>query len=234
MAIANTFHRAATVDRAVAIHGDVRHTQVNPKHAFNVDWLRRLDIADRQKVERAANVGQIGFTMPRLEQGPLARTTHERDRLPAVKRPDRHGWLFQVPTQDTVIVGDAPIWSEGALMLAVQLVGVGNFADTAYGQLRGKPECLTNVGIRQFVEVKLLEGLGLPCGCADAVARGIGPFKRALQGVGLLRRWKEFELGDQLHSFIVLKGCDMYRHERKEDGRIPPPPKERRSPALLL
>jgi hypothetical protein len=38
--------------------------------------------------------------------------------------------------------------------------------------------------------------------------------KRALHGVGLFRRGKELQLGDQLHTFIVLKGCDMYRHNR--------------------
>ncbi len=66
--------------------------------------------------------------------------------------------------------------------------------------------------VGQFVEVKLLEGLGLPCGCADAVTRGIGLFKRAPERVGLFRRRKEFELGDQFHAFSVLKGCVMYRH----------------------
>ncbi len=214
MPIAHAFDRSATMNCAVAINRDIRDTQVNPEHPFNVKCLRRLHVTDRQKVEGTAKVGQICFTVPGLKQGPLALTTHEGDRLPAVKRPDRHGWLVEVPTQDAVIVGDAPSWPEGALAVAIQFVAIGNFADTAHSHLGGKAECFANVGIGQFVEVKLLEGLGLPGGCADAITCGISLFKRLLQGVGLFRRGKELQLGDQLHPFIVLKGCDMNRHKQ--------------------
>lgn len=217
MAIPDCFDYLAAMGRAVAINRDIRDTHIDTEHPFNINRLRRLHVADRQKVEHITNVGQICFTVPSLEQGPLALTTRERDRLPAIKRPDRHGWRFEGPTQDAVIVGDAPGWTEGALAFAIQLVAIGNLTDTPHDHLRGKTERLPSVGIGQLVELKLSEGLSIPGGCADAVTRGVGPFKRAHQGVGLFRRWQEFQLGDQLHLYIILKVCDTYRYDNRNE-----------------
>lgn len=204
MPVAHAFDCATTVDRAVAIHGDVRDAHIDAEHPFNVDWLRGFNVADRYQIERAVHQREIGFTVPRLEQCPLALTTHERDRLPAVKRPDRHGRIFQVPTQDAIIVGDAADGIEGVLGIVVQLVAIGNFGKAADDHLCRQAVLISDASIDQLLKLKLAEGLRIPGHTAHIVAGSISPFKRALQGVGLIVCRKELQLGDQFHIVNIL------------------------------
>ena len=62
----------AAVHGGVTIDGDVRHAQINPKHAVN--FLRRRLVHDThgQQVERAVAIDQIGFALARGKQDDLA------------------------------------------------------------------------------------------------------------------------------------------------------------------
>src|SRR5262249_17939924 len=89
------------------------------------------------------------------------------------------------------------------LGFAVELVGVGDFGDTAHGQLGRKAKGLAHRAVGQPMDGELPKRLSRKGDLADVVACGIGRFKRALEGIGVLRRWQELELNGQSHSMIV-------------------------------
>jgi hypothetical protein len=59
--------------------------------------------------------------------------------------------------REAVIVGNRAVWLERALCLAIQLVGIRDFGNTAHRQLRCKAERLAHVLIGQLVDGKLTE-----------------------------------------------------------------------------
>ena len=220
MPVANILDRPAAMNRTVTVNGDVAHTEVYAQRALNVDRLGFFHVADRKQVKRVVDKGEIGFTMPRLEQLPLTLATCERDVQSSSNRPDRHGPPVHLPRQDAVIVGNCAVWSEGPLSSAVKLVGVGNLGDTPDGQLCRQPEGGSNVAVDKFVERELTEGASVPSNTTDRVTGSIGSFKRALQGLRLFGCWLKLQLCAQFHDFIVLNTCDIYCHTRKEDRRF--------------
>lgn len=71
MAVAHGVHHAAAVDRAVRIAGDVRHTQINPKHVVNVLRIGFFHVARYQQIPVPAMEQQITFTVSGCKHPPL-------------------------------------------------------------------------------------------------------------------------------------------------------------------
>ena len=75
MPIAYALDRVATIDRTIAVGGDVGHAQVNPKQIMNVLWSGLRYDARCQQIPCAASVKKVSFAPTGLEQAYLAHTT---------------------------------------------------------------------------------------------------------------------------------------------------------------
>lgn len=203
MAIADVFDVRSVDGIAVTGCNDIRDAQINTDHTFNVNRLWCFNIARRQQVERAIDVGKVGFAAPRLQQFPLPLSAHKRDRLPSIRCPDRHATVMQIPRQNAIIVGNAAMFSKPALAPTIRLVRVGNFCNRSNNHLRCQPKRIFDVVIAQAVQIKLLERLRFPRRCTYAITRSIDRLHRLEQRSMLVRRWVQFNLGDELHIMNV-------------------------------
>src|SRR6266511_559765 len=213
MPIPNTLDGAATVDRTVAIRGDVPHTEIDPKHVVNVLRIGFLYLTGCQQIPVAAMVDQIGFAHAGLKQLHLALTSDKGDRQASQKRPDRHRWLVQVPRENAVIIGDGGEWAEGALGLLVELVAVAYFGKRTNNHLRRQAERLSHILIDQLLKCKFAKGAHFPRHPTDVVACSIGRLKRVTQSVSLIGRRLQFQLCGQFH---ILNYRTKERHMQPE------------------
>lgn len=193
----------AAVENTVRVSGDILDSEVDAKHAFNIFGRRLLNLAIRHEVKSPLNIGKVGFTLPGLEQASLVVPTDKRNRLTPCKGPDGHGFLVETPAKNPVVVGDGAGWLEGALVLLVELVGVGNFGDTTNNHLCRKTRGSPHFVIAGTVERPLPERLMLPSPCTNLVADSISFGKCIAQCLSLLRRRSQFNFGRQFHSYII-------------------------------
>ncbi len=211
IALARAFNCCAAIRLAVAIGADVHDTEVNTQRPVNIIGRWFLNITRRKEVELSVDIRKVGFTTPRLQQFPLALTTHKRNGLPTAYRPNTDRRRVHIPRQDTVIVGNSPVWGERALHLAVNFVRIGNFGDLADNHLCRQARRCLDVVVHQTMHIKLLERLCVPCRLADGVADSVRLFQCLQQGRVLVRRGQQFELGDQLHSMIIQQPERLYK-----------------------
>ncbi len=212
VALADPFNPCAAVGFAVAVGGKVHDPKIDTDDPFNIQRRGFFHVADRQQVKLTIDVGEVGFAFAGVQEFHLPHARNKRDGLSAVHRPDRNGRCVQVPTQNAIIIGDAAMWLEYTHGLAIQLVRIRHFAQAAYRQLCRQPKRFAARLVAELVQIELPEGLRVPRGLAHGVARGVRNFQRSQQSRVLIGRWFQFELGDQFHSFIVLKPCDTYSH----------------------
>src|SRR5690606_31763088 len=79
VAVANAIDVAGGMKLAVAVNGDVRHTQVNTQRAVHVNRIGFLYVAGSEQVELAPMEDQIAFSLPGLEQRKLVRSGGKGD-----------------------------------------------------------------------------------------------------------------------------------------------------------
>ena len=206
--LAIVFDHLSRHDVAVTGRGDVRHAEVHAQGGFHIAQFGIGDLARRQQEEHPVEKHEIGFPLPGDQQFKLARACPKRDRLATVQRPERDFPSFQLPRQDTVIVGDAAQRLEGALHCTVQAVGIRHLRQTADHHLRRQAEAFLRLIIRQVLHPVAVEGLRLEYAGADVVARGIRLLKRLLEGGMLVGRRVEAHLRNQFH---VMKYCTEVR-----------------------
>jgi hypothetical protein len=217
--IANTFDGTAAVNRAIAISGDVRHTQIDPKHVVNILWIGFVYLTGRQQIPVAAMVDQIGFTHPRVEQPHLALTSDEGDRQPPFQCPDRHRRFKQVPRENAVIVGNSGKRTKGALCLLAEFVGIAYFRKRADDDLCRQSKYFSHMWVAQLLERKLAKCLRFPGDSADVVAGGVGRLKYMPKGISLLRRRQQLQLCDQFH---ILNCRTKERHMQPQSAAFLP------------
>jgi len=221
VAVADVVHGAAAVPHSVAVGGDVDNTQVHAQEVVNLLGGRLVHFADLMQVELATAVDQICLALHKRQQSKLALARDERDGLPPADRPDAHGLLGQLPSQDALVVGDAAVRVKHALPLAIELVGVRNLRQQADGHLSGQLVSLAHSVVAGVVQIVLAKGLGLPGDFAHVVRRCVRRFQRAAQQFGLPWFGLELDLSNQFHSAqhstIVLKVQNL-----KGESRLPP------------
>jgi len=188
MAIPNAFDRAAAVDRAVAISGDVGHAQIDPKYVVDVDRVRRFDLGSRKEIPVAAHEHQIALAAPKHKQLPRLFAAHKRDGLPLIERPDRNRRIRQCKRENTIIIGDCGCRAKCAFRARVKLVGVAYFCQCADDHLRRQVECFAHILIAQLLKRKLAKSARLPRHVTDVVACRVRGFKRASERIGLIGR----------------------------------------------
>jgi hypothetical protein len=207
MALTILFNRGAREVLAVTGSGDVGHAHIDAKKAINIGGVGRFFFAGSKQVELATNQAKVCFTVLTLQQVSLVVAANEGDSFPASQCPDANELLVGVPTEDSIIVGDAAMQLEGALRFLVQLVPVRNFGDAPHDQLGGQPKVRTNVGVDKLVQVVLSEGLLFPSNIAYLVARFVRPFKRKHQEIVLMFGWLKLHFRRQFHGYI---GAQMF------------------------
>jgi hypothetical protein len=158
---------------AVRVNCQVDDTHINSKRAVNVKQVGLVDITGGKQGELPVDQAQIRFTTSGCQQRLLALAAHKPDRLSLVHCPDRDVRTFQVPGEVPVIKGNCRRGLEGALVFAIQLVGIGDFGDAAYRQLRANLERLAHVLIDQLLQGELAKGAGCPGNGADVGAAAL-------------------------------------------------------------
>ncbi len=216
VALAHLFNLRPAVRFAVAIRRKVYDAQINADHAHTIRRSRLGHMTDGKEVERALDVGKICFTFTSVQKFPLPASRNKRNGLSAVHRPDRYARFVRVPAQNAIIVGNAAMRPEGPLDLAIQLVRIGHFPETAHHKLGRQAKQLAGRRVAAFMQIELPERLRVPRRFAHGVARGVRHFQRLQQHCRLFRRWLQFELGDQFHGCIVLNPCGTYSHTSEE------------------
>src|SRR5262245_38808364 len=84
--------------------------------------------------------------------------------------------------------------------LAVELVGIGDFGNTANRKLGGQVEGLAHGLIRQAMDGELAKRRALPGQLADVITGSVGCLKCALERMGLFRRREQLDGSGQSHT----------------------------------
>ena len=201
MPIAYVLDRAPAVDGTIAINRNVGHTQIDTQHIVNINRIGSFNLGSREQIPVTTHEGKIAFTATEGQQRTLARTTDERDRLPAIESPDRN--RRALVCQNAFIKRDRAKWSKGATRLLIQLVGIRHFGDTTDGELGSNAKGFARRAIGQPMDGELPKRSGVPCDLANIVAGRVGGFKRALQRIRLLGCGQEFQLDRQSHNMSI-------------------------------
>jgi len=232
MAIAHVLDCLPRKDFPIAIDRDIRHAQIETENIFHVDWLRCFNVASGKQVPVATHKGQVGFAASSRKQRPLTLTTHKGNGLTLIKSPDRDGSIGHGKRENAFVVGDCSQRSKRTLCLAIQLIGICDFGDTAHRQLGREPEGLAHIAIGEPVNWELTKGACGPGDLADEIAGSVSPLKRALEGISLFRRREEFQLNGQSHATNIAQGERLCQRLSSTSGRrnirrssIPLPPK---------
>lgn len=107
--------------------------------------------------------------------------------------------------QDSGIVTDAAMSSELSLLLMVELVRIGNLADTADNHLSREIELLTHIVITKVMYLELTESLVLPCDVGNVGTRLIGFFHCLKKKRPLLIGRENLYFQHQFHTANILK-----------------------------
>src|SRR6266542_3093184 len=193
-------YRLSAVAFALTIRGKVDDAQVNPKHTVNCLLVRLRHVTDCQQIERATVVGQIAFTLARLQQRALMLACAVGDVLAARERPNRYGVEFGIPRQVAVVEGKGAMRLERALGLPIQLVCIGNFSNTANEDLRAQAEGGFTVVVDEFLERVPSKLTRLPCDSTNRITGGIRFGQSCQECRVLFRRGVQFDLRDKLHT----------------------------------
>jgi len=218
MPIANILDCLAGVDFPITISCDAIHAQVNPKHAFHVDWFGCLNLGGGEQVPLTTHERQISFAASECKQLSLAFAAHERDFLSPLERPDRDSGVLMGVRQNALIIGNRAVGLKRALSLSIQLIGIRDLGDTAHRQLRRQRKRFSRGLIGQPVDGELAKRLALPRHLADVVAGGIRRLKRAPERISLFGRGQQFQLDRQSHNMIVPQSerpCECARKRLK-------------------
>lgn len=198
--VADILNCLAGVDFSIAIGSDVGHAKVDSQDAFNVNWRGRFNLAGSKQIPLAIQVNEVTLPLAGLKELPLPLAANERNFPSPVDSPDGDKALFSAPSEDSVIIGNRPMISEGPLDFPVQLVGVHHLNDAMDGNLGREVKLFSHFPVKKLLEFVLPEGLGIPGYLRDVVASCVGPLHGFKEGLGL--RWVglKFYLGYQFHT----------------------------------
>lgn len=203
MALSQAVHLAARVGLAVRIGGDIDGAQVNAKKLRGVIPRRLFHLACLQKVKFSLPANEVCLPSKVLKKLKLMLTGNERDPLAPITRPDGYSLPGQVPGKDTLIVGDTAAVFEDSLGGTVEFVGIGHFRQHPDYHLCREIKSITDVVVKNVVQVILAKSLCLPSMVTDIVGRIVHRLQSRKQGFMLLFSRLQLNLGNQLHTCII-------------------------------
>jgi hypothetical protein len=209
---------SARVNLPIGVGGNIDDAEVNSKKLSGVAFRRLLNLTGLEEVEAAISINQVGFPAEMVKHFQLPVSDRKRNLQPAIKCPDRNGFIRQLPGEDTLVISDAPMPIESPLETPVGFVGIRHLRQHANHNLGRKVKSRAQVIVQKVVKVVLAKGLRFPRLLTDIVGSIIHSLQRLQQGLVLLSRRIQLNLSYQLHTLIIAQ----YSSVEKEVRRIPP------------
>ena len=203
MPMANRLEFGPGVSLSIGVAGDVRnaeiHTEKVCRHNRRAGW--KIDRAIQ--VELPLAVDQIGLALDAVKPLLLVFAVHQRSNHAALwQRPQTH-FIEALESEDTLVVGDSPVWFEDRTFGLIAGEALDSFTDGAYRHLGRQPEAGANLRVCQLVDRRLAEDLRIEPFTRRERSRFIGAFHRCQQPFGLLGVRQKLQLERQLHYLGV-------------------------------
>jgi len=200
------FNRFAAVGYVITVGSQVDNSKIDTDKVVGVDGGSFLNVAGTSQKPLTAAVNQIGLALAILQQFTLVVAASPTNLFAAFSRPNRKKIVADKP-QDFVVVRLRRCRFENSLrFLASDLVGVGDFCDASYRQVRYDAECFTRVFVSKVVKVKLSKRFFFNRACRKVVTHVVGGFQRCAQNFRLSGSRKKFDLSYQFHLGYVNIG----------------------------
>ena len=181
---------------------DVHHAEVNADNVIGNYRIIFRHVANGIKKELTFAVNQINFAFQKRQKFSLMFTANKRNCLPSVQSPKRN-FIAAFESQNAAVVSNRTVLSKFGLLLFLNLVTVGNFANRSNGHLGTKLKFRLSFLIDNFVNVELFENLIIESLFANPITRFVGTLKRLQQIPVLAFERLQFKINNQLHSSIV-------------------------------
>lgn len=193
-----------TVRRA----GYISYSKITTDKLFNIFHVFLGNFYRLKKVKLASLENKIGFTLDIWKV--ISVMTNESNLLPLVNSPDRSN-IFMI-RKYTAIIAYTSKFIENTLFLPVNLVCVGNLANTANNYLSGKFKLVSNVIITQVMKFKLIKNSILPCDFRNKVTSRISLLDRFKKSLILVASWNKFYFQCQFHVTNIQNISDIFKY----------------------
>lgn len=214
----NIVHGAGAVDFAVAVNRDVDDAQINAEKTFHVDQGVLWHVASRVKKPFTLAVDQNRLALLVCQERQMVRARCKPNCQSTAKRPDTYVSLINSPPENTVIVGDPSVRLKNSFGELIFLVGIYDFADTAYRHLCREFVFCTNGVVRRFVQTNLRELLRFPCDIAGEITRDICAFQCLHQVSMLFAGRQKFHNGSQFHTHSIAQNAEIFNQVKDNFG----------------
>jgi len=163
-------------------------------HIFNIFFW---NINGLKKIELTFLVNQISFAL--YVRKIVSIVANKRYFNPTTNSPKRNNIIRLVGHYPTVVT-NASKWSKFSFSFLIQLVGISNFCNTTYKDLRRKFECSLVRVVNFVMEFKVIENLLFPSHLRNGIANSIGFLHRIEKQVSLFVSRQKFYFQCQLHT----------------------------------
>ena len=133
---------------------------------------------------------------------------------PTNKRDGTNG-LGSVVGKHTTIISDSSELPKLSLLLPIELVRIGYFADCTYNELRGKLVRFLDRIIGFFVQIELIEYMTIPRYLRYSVTSLVENTEGIFQYNCLFVCWNQFNLQSQFHTSKVRNINELFKHLKK-------------------
>jgi hypothetical protein len=190
-----------TVSLSVGSAGYIGYPKVYAYKFLNVlDILfRHFNGLEKIKLALLCHKISLAFDVRKI----LQVMADKRKLQPSINRPQ--GSRIPFIGKDAGIVSNRAERPERSLYFPVQLISIGNLADTANKHLRGKAGTFLQFVVGKMMKLKLVENLLLPRNLGNLVANVIRGFHRIEQRPGLFFGRQQFHLQSELHAFSMAQ-----------------------------
>ena len=176
---------------------DVGDTHIDTKKILGRFFLFVRNIYRLVQIELLFDKNKVCFSFRILHE--LWTITCKCDFLTTTNKRNGTDGFVDIIGKNTAIISDSSELPKMPLLLSIKLVCVGNFADCAYNELRGKMVCFLDRIIDFFVQTELLEHMAFPRYLRDSVTSLVENTEGLFQFNGLLGCWKQSNLQSQFH-----------------------------------
>ena len=191
------------VNLAIRVGNYIHNTQVKTKKLGGVTFRGFLNLAGLEKVEDSIPVDKVSLTGKILEEFQLPIAGREGNSQPSVKSPDRDEPVGNLPREDTLVIGDAPMTIEYPLSGTPRLVSISDLCQYPDHYLGRKVKPVAEVVVKKMMQVVLLKDLGIPSMFTDIVGRIVNRLQSRKQSFMLFFGRLQLNLGNQLHARII-------------------------------
>jgi hypothetical protein len=197
----------------IACSSNVGDANVHTEPTENLFLLGVRNVNRHEEEEIRVTQYKIGLASLVCEKRALVLSADKWNRLPARQGPEAHG--VALPGQNARVIGNRAERTELLPRFFVELVSVGNLGGAADDHLGRKVwEGFARIAVDDFVESELPKDARIPRLGGNPITRRIGAPNRRGKRHGLLNSWLQFQLNDELHSYVVSRSRLEYKPGR--------------------